>query len=136
MPIDKLEVKNVFITNPDTGEKTELKGVSTLTMTTDETSQYEPIKAFDSKGFTGTLEKATTKLVMKVLRDILYKSFTVRGSIEEIVREVFLNMPLGHEVVDLEFKQNKTHKKKRINKKWKKRYGYTCKVYYVEGNLR
>lgn len=103
MPTDKTGVSNLTIVDPETGQKTRIDTIPTLTMAIDDTSQYEPIKAF-----------------------------TTSGSIEEIAEEVFLNMPLGREVVDLEFKQNRIHRKKRINKKWARKYGYTCKVYYME----
>lgn len=130
MPTDKLDVSNLYITDPETGQETKMDTIPTLTMTTDAGVNHEPIKAFEPpREITGTFEIKN----MKALRELLYKSFTVSGSIDEMVREVFLNMPLGREVVDLEFKQNKTHKKKRINKKYAKKYGYTCKVYYVEG---
>lgn len=128
MPTDQMEVSNLTIVDPETGQETKIDTIPTLTMTIDDTSQFEPIKALqEPKEITGTLEIKD----MKTLRKLLYKSFTVSGSTEEIARGVFVNMPLGHEVVDLDFKQNRTHKKKRINKKWAKRYGYTCTVYYV-----
>lgn len=132
MPPDKMEVGNLTFTDPKTGQETRINTIATLTMATDDTSQYEPIKALEyPREITGTLEIKD----MKILRDILFKSFTVTGTIEEIAKEVFLNTPLGHKVVDLEFKQNRNHKKKRINKKWARKYGYACKVYYVEGIL-
>lgn len=121
MPTDKLEVGNLTFVDLETGQKTKIDTIPSLTMVTDETSQFEPIKA---------LEELPEITVTSTFLDMFYKSFTVIGTIEEIAREVFLNMPLGHEVVDLDFKQNKTHKKKRINKKWARKYGYTCKVYY------
>lgn len=132
MPTDKMEVGNLTFTNLKTRQETRINTIATLTMATDDTSQYEPIKTLEyPREITGTLEIKD----MKALRELLYKSFTVTGTIDEIAREVFLNMPLGREVVELSLKQNKTHRKKRINKKWAKKYGYTCKVYYVEGIL-
>ena len=130
MPTDKMEVSNLTFVGQATGQETRINTIATLTITTDDTSQYEPIKTLECpKEIIGTFEIKD----MKILRDILFKSFTVTGTIEEIAKEVFLNTPLGHEVVDLDFKQNRTHRKKRINKKWKKKYGYTCKVFYAEG---
>jgi len=127
MPTDKLEVGNLTFVNLETRQEIQIDTTPTLTMATDETIEHEPIKSFEqTEEITGTFEIKN----MKALRDLLYKSFAVRGSIEEIARKVFLNMPLGHEVVDLEFMQNRIHKKKRINKKWAKRYGYTCIVFY------
>lgn len=134
MPTKEMKVENIFIVDQNTGEEMELGDIATLTMTTDDTSQFEPIKPYyEAEEIAGTFEIKN----MKAIRELLYKSFTVSGTIEEIVKEVFVNMPLGREVVDLEFRQNRVHKKKRINKKWAREYGYTCKVYYVEGdNLR
>ena len=131
MPTDKLEVSSLTIVDPETGQEARIDSIPTLTMATDETLDYEPIIDWDKpKEINGTFEIKD----MGVLWDLLYKSFTVSGTIEEITREVFLNMPLGHAVVHLDFKQNRTHRKKRINKKWARKYGYTCKVYYVEGD--
>lgn len=132
MSTDKMEVSNLTIVDPETGLETNINAIPTLTMATDKTLDCEPIIGWDRPmEFNATLEVKNTKRLM----DTLFKSFTVSGSIDEIVRKVFLNMPLGREVVDLDFKQNKTNKKKRINKKWAKRYGYTCKVFYVEGEF-
>ena len=132
MPTDKMEVGNLTFTDPKTGQETRINTIATLTMATDDTSQYEPIKTPEyPREITGTFKIKD----MKALRELLYKSFTVSSTIEEIAREVFLNMPLGYEVVHLDFKQNKTHKKKRISKKWARKHGYTCKVYYVEGDI-
>lgn len=132
MPPDKIDIGNLTFVDLETGQETKIDATPTLTMATDETLDYEPIIGWDKPmEFNATLEVKNTKRLM----DVLFKSFTVTGTIEEITRKVFLNMPLGREVVDLEFKQNKTHKKKRINKKWARKYGYTCKVYYVEGDL-
>lgn len=114
---------------PEILNNVDLQLIQDISMPMDNIGEFGPIvNPTESKGFTATME--INEIGMKTLRDLLYKSFTVTGSIEEIAREVFVNMPLGHEVVDLEFKQNRTHRKKRINKKWAKRYGYTCTVFY------
>lgn len=130
MPTDKMEVGNLFIVDPNTGDKIELVGIQEIT--------FEPLEPIDTKFLSLPPEYNFSidmfRISAKALRDILYKTFTVTGTVEEIARQVFLNIPLGREVVDLDFKQNKTHKKKRINKKWARKYGYTCKVYYVEGD--
>ncbi|MSU01913.1 hypothetical protein [Tissierella pigra] len=127
MPIDKLDVENIYMIDPNTGERTELKGVADITVATEDISAYEPIVPY-----AGDTSFAMDVTVSDEFKEKFFpKKLTVKGSIEEIVREVFLNMPLGHEVVDLEFKQNRIHNKKRINKKWGKRHGYTCTVIYI-----
>lgn len=131
MPIKDMEVSNVFTVDPEIGEETEIKGVETLTVTTDEAIDYNPNTSFaEPIEFNATMEVKD----MRRLKDLLYKSITVTGTLGEISRQVFLGLPLHYEIVDLEFKQNRTHRKKRINKKYANKYGYTCKVYYyVEG---
>lgn len=82
----------------------------------------------EPREITGTFEIKDKR----ALRELLYKTITVRGSLDEIVKILFVNAPLNRVIVHLDIKQNRTHKKRRINKKWANRYGYTCRAYYVE----
>lgn len=127
MPTDKLEVENIFIVDSNTGERTELKGVADITVTTEDISAYEPIRPY-----TGDISFAMDVEVSDEFKEMLLaKKLIAKGNLEEIAKEIFLGLPLKSRILDLEFMQNRIHKSKRINKKWAKRYGYTCTVIYI-----
>jgi hypothetical protein len=106
MPPDKLkfDVGNIFIKDLNTGEETELNGIADINITTDRIEEIEPIR---------------TPREMSFSMDVSVISIEI---IEQLMPKV--------RILGLLYSQNKTHKKKRINKKWAKRYGYTCTVFY------
>jgi len=61
---------------------------------------------------------------------LMPKKLVCKGSPEEIAKGIFRELPHEAEIQEVDLRQSKTHKKKRINKKWAKRYGYICTVYY------
>lgn len=127
MPTDKLEVGNLFIVDQNTGERTELKDVTNITVTTDNESEIEPIRPYTGEiSFTMNVEVSDEFKEM-----FLPKKLTAKGNLEDVAKEIFWGLPLESEILDLEFSQNRIHKRKRINKKWAKRYGYTCTVIYI-----
>lgn len=141
MPTDKLEVENVFIVDLETGQRTELKGIDeVLIITKEDLDKNEPYMSLtEPKEFTATME--VKEIGMRMLNMIRGRKI-FKGNMNDIVLKL-INFIYVHRVAfgycniyDICIKQNRTHKKKRINKKWAKRYGYTCMVYYVEGDLR
>lgn len=133
MPTKELDIGNLFIVDPNTGERTELKDIPTLTMTTDETLDYEPIIGWDKpKEFTATME--VKEIGMRMI-NMLRGRKVFKGSMDDIslmLWNFIFNqwVTLGESTIyDIKIKQNRTHKKHRINKKWAKRYGYTCTVF-------
>lgn len=110
MPTDKLEVGNLFIVDLDTGERTELNGIEEVTFTTEDTSVSNENKAY-----------------------ITPRELSLSLDISDISIEMMEMLMPKFRILGLMYSQNKTHRKKRINKKWAKKYGYTCTVYYVEG---
>lgn len=118
----------LYMINADTGEKTEVMPIETLTV-----------------GSVGNLDKCgliefnqeisfdidINKISRKTLLHLMYNSISVKGSLEEIAKGIFRELPHEAEIQEVDLKQSKTHKKKRINKKWAKRYGYICMVYYL-----
>lgn len=113
MPTDKLEVKNIFITDLDTGQRTELKDVTDIK---EDKVEYEPFISPREVSFEVEIS--------------LPKKLIAKGNLEDVAKEIFFGLPLEAKILDLEFMQNRIHNRKRINKKWAKRYGFTCTVVY------
>lgn len=107
MPPDKLkfDVGNIFIKDLNTGEETELNGIADINITTDRIEEIEPIR---------------TPREMSFSMDVSVISIEI---IEQLMPKV--------RILGLLYSQNRIHRKYRINKKWAKRYGYTCTVYYI-----
>lgn len=97
-------IGEMYIENLETGERTKFEGISDISIDYDECEcDYEPMKL--SEEFSFTLDIAE----MPILTTL---------------RLLGLDGSIGWKIV-----QNKQHKKKRINKKWAKKYGYTCLVW-------
>ncbi|MGJ0847425.1 hypothetical protein ACR77J_12110 [Tissierella praeacuta] len=123
MPTDKLDIENIFMIDANTGEKTEIKGVTNITVTTEDKVEYEP--------FISPREISFDVEISEELREkLLPKKLVCSGSPKEIGEKIFRDFPLECKILGVHLKQNRIHRKRRINKKWAKRYGYTCKVFY------
>ena len=128
MPTDKVSsiIGRMYIENPETGERTELNGIPTLTMTTDDTSEFEP-NAFPAEySFSMDISNISDKV-----KDMLFgKKLVCTGILEEISNKLFKEIPDIKSILNIDLIQNRIHKKKRINRKWANRYGYTMTVDY------
>ncbi len=112
---NKTKTDRAFIKDLNTGETTELNGVHNMIALTANTIG---------------VPEATNK---KAPLPLLYDHITAQGTLDEIAQEVYQKiLQHGHyETTPVDIVQIATHKKKRINKKWAKRYGYVCRVYYA-----
>lgn len=128
MPTDKLDLSigKMYIENPETGERTELNGIEDITIATLDTSKFEPITI--PKEYTLSVDLAN--MPDETMQMLFGKKLVCTGSPEEIRKKLFWELPINANILNLDLIQNKTHKKHRINKKWAKRYGYTCTVFY------
>lgn len=128
MPIDKLEstIPKMYIENTETGERTELNGISTLTIDDIITSEFEPNTIPKEYSISMDLSNVSDETI----RRIFGKKLVCTGSLEEILNKLFKEIPGIKSILDLDIIQNKIHKKKRINRKWANRYGFTCRVSY------
>ena len=127
MSTDKLDIGNAFMIVPNTGDRIELNGIQKMTIEAVEPIDIEPIKTSGEIEISMDVEKISRKTLLH----LMYKSIVTKGSPEEIAKGIFRGLPLEAKIQEVELRQNRTHKKHRINKKWAKRYGYTCTVYYV-----
>lgn len=134
MPPDNIQANNLTFTNLETGQEVKLDIIPTLTMTTGQESEHEPyMDLTEPKGFTATME--VKEIGMRMI-NMLKGRKAFQGSVDEISATLFNFISwqwatIGESTIyDINIKQNRTHKKKRINKKWAKRYGYTCYVDY------
>ncbi len=112
---NKIKTDKIFIKDLGTGKTTELNGVHNMI------------------ALTASAIGAPEVTDKKALLPILYDYITVQGTLNEIAQEVYRKILWhGHyETKHVDIAQIATHKKKRINKKWAKRYGYVCRVYYA-----
>lgn len=128
MPPEEMTTGTLYMINADTGEKTELMPIQTLTVgSVGNLDKCGPID-FDREI---SFDIDINKISRKTLLDLMYNSISAKGSLEEIAKKIFRELPLGAKIQAASLRQSKTHKKKRINKKWAKRYGYICTVYYL-----
>lgn len=119
----------MLIANPKTGEETEFKGIQPLTITTDKTVDDNLFPACNQPTeFNATMDVINAE----ALNELLYNTLAIKGTVEEIARGIVRLLLAGYTIARLYFWQIRTHKKKRINKKWAKKYGYACKVYYYK----
>lgn len=117
----------LYMTNPDTGEKIEAMPIQTLTVgSVGNLDKCRPIDFDREISFDIDIDKISRKTLL----DLMYNSISAKGSLEEIAKQIFIKLPHEAKIQEVELKQNRTHKKKRINKKWAKRYGYICTIYY------
>ncbi|OZV12325.1 hypothetical protein CIW83_09520 [Tissierella sp. P1] len=105
MPPDKLDIGKIFIKDLNTGEEMELNEIADINITTDRIEEIEPIRTPREISFSMDVSQVSIE------------------AIEQLMPKV--------RILGLLYSQNKTHRKHRINKKWAKRYGYTCTVYYA-----
>lgn len=126
MPPEEMPTGTLYMINPNTGEEIELDGIQEITMEPVEPIDIEPIKT------DGEIEISMDVKISDELKEMLMpKKLVCKGSPEEIAKQIFRGLPLEAEIQAASLRQSKTHKKKRINKKWAKRYGYICTVYYL-----
>lgn len=104
MPIDKENflTNKFFMVGPSTDREIEIKWLDSISINEESIPVYESM----------TLPQELT--------------ISIDGVIPEEFKSLF-----KAKYKRVVIKQAKIHKKKRINKKWKKRYGYTCTLYYV-----
>lgn len=127
MPPDNLDVCKIYIENLETGERTELNGIEDITIATLDTSKFEPITIPKEYNISMDISNISDEV-----KDMLFgKKLVCTGSLEEISNKVFKEIPDIKSILNIDLIQNRIHKKHRINKKWAKRYGFTCTVYYV-----
>ncbi|SCG82719.1 hypothetical protein DW1_1146 [Proteiniborus sp. DW1] len=124
MPADKF-VGRLYTSDPITGEKREIKGIQEFTINTDEIADYEPIEV--PKEINISLNNV--EISQEAIEMLIGKHRVLKGSLKGITEQI-INQILPNEISWIDLKQNRVHKKGRINKKWRKRHGYTCTVYY------
>lgn len=123
---EEMPTGTLYMINADTGEEIELDGIQEITMEPVEPIDIEPIKTG------GEIEISMDVEISDELKEMLMlKKLVCKGSPEEIAKQIFRELPHEAKIQEVELRQSKTHKKKRINKKWAKRYGYICTVYYL-----
>ena len=127
--INKIKTDKVFIKDLDTGETTELSGVHNMVALTANAISVPP----DMFNYPQEITIPFEVTGEKALLPILYDYITVQGTLNEIAQEVYRKILWhGHyETKHVDIVQIATHKKKRTNKKWAKRYGYICRVYFA-----
>ncbi len=115
---NKIKTDKVFIKDLDTGETTEFNGMHNMIALTANTIGVPP---------------DIVNYPQEITIPLLYDYITAQGTLDEIAQEVYQKiLQHGHyETKHVDIAQIATHKKKRINKKWAKRYGYICRVYYA-----
>jgi len=129
MPPDMVDIGKVFFTNLQTGKKFEIKGITDINVSTLDTREFADIKPIDiSKGYSSPM--INVEISDEFLEKLIGNRKVVKGSLREISRELVENGIWIDNILWINAKRNKVHKKHRINKKWAKRYGYTCTVFY------
>lgn len=100
-------ISKVYLVNRQTGFKTEIEKIESikLTISKAKTSKGKFLVANKELNLSIDADNITDDI-----RNFLYAIDRAKSSIGIL--------------------QNRPHDKKRINKKWAKRYGYTCTVYY------
>lgn len=70
------------------------------------------------------------EIYTNALNKFLPKKIVFQGNPRSLAKDLFYQLPSGVNILEINLFQTRKHKKKRIDKKWQKRYGYTCIVYY------
>lgn len=125
---EEISTGTIYMINPNTGEEIELDGIQEITMEPVEPIDIEPIK---TSGEISMDVEISDELKDELKEMLMPKKLVCKGSPEEIAKKIFRELPHEAKIQEVELRQSKTHKKKRINKKWAKRYGYICTVYYL-----
>lgn len=128
MPTDKLQsvIPKMYIENLGTGEIAEIKEISTLDIIDTNTIEFEPITFPTEYTFSMDISNISDEV-----KDMLFgKKLVCTGILEDISNKLFGEISDIKSIFSLYLIQNRIHKKHRINKKWAKRYGFTCTVYY------
>lgn len=129
--VSENQLKNLYMKNLETGETTKLsdeRGFATIP--TIETAKeidadfiHLPEKEISISGKITNLSDGLAQLLMG-------KRLVFTGTLDQIMKNFTETVTLDMNILAVRLKQNKTHKKYRINKKWIKRYGYTLTVHY------
>lgn len=70
------------------------------------------------------------EMYTNALNKLLPKKIVLQGNPENLAKGIFKKLPSSANILSIDIFQTKKHRNKRIDKKWAKRYGYTCIVYY------
>ena len=115
----------MYFVDPGTDEKIKIDGIKDFKVNNDTIPEYN-FSAELNKEY--NFEIDTNKISKKELLKLICNTSILTGSIGEISEQLIYEA-LSNKIRWVDLKQNKVHKKKRINKKWAKQYGYTCVVY-------
>ncbi len=123
---------HLHITGLSTNEVARLEKVIDITAS-DTTQTSLGLNLLDDNGFTISLEITD---MSEELKDLLMPNYVVaQGSLQQIATILAIMRGAGIEIISTHLEQTRTHRKKRINKKWAKRHGYTCAIRYkTRGN--
>lgn len=110
-------MNNFYIKNTETGILTPISEISNFT----DVDQYEVNTKYKCPEFRN--EEATLEFNLAQDLDIFGNIFGIDMSKKPDAYIISFTKPV----------QNRKHKKKRINKKWAKRYGYHTETFYSKG---
>ncbi len=125
---------DLYIMSTDTGEVAKLGKAINVEMVASDTSQEkQELNLSDDKEM--TLSFDITELSDE-LKELLMPNYVVaQGSLQQIAAILVIMREAGIEIINTHLEQARTHRQKRIDKKWAKRYGYTCLIRYkTRGN--
>lgn len=134
MPTDKLDIQNAFMIDPNTGDRIKLDGIKEMTVEAVEPIDIEPIKTGGEIEISMDVDISDELKEMLMPKTLVLKDIYNTGDLLRklhIAKWILEDAPINANILQAIVRQAKTHKKKRINKKWAKRYGHTCIVFYV-----
>lgn len=126
IPFKDMELDSICLENIETGEKHSMNGVSGVNI--ESNSVYEYNKSYEMPVRTSfdasmEIEFSSNCEVNQVNQEVLNKVIGIDES----------KLPDKYDVQISELIQKRKHKKKRINKKWAKRYGYKQIMRKIKG---
>lgn len=128
------KIGRAVMIDPNTGDEIELDGIDEIIIEPLEPIEVKTYKIPCEYNFSMDNVKISDDLIKMLLppRKIYVQNiFSIKDFLKLVsLAQLMLSLPPSKsEIVGVTLKQARTHKKKRINKKWAKRYGYEVILY-------